>query len=185
MKEDKPGWQKAEPVERFYVKYDSKNNLPTHKSTIPNQREKEVKAFKNAVCVTNEANQNLTPSQKELLLWHFRLGHIGFQHVQCLIRTGRLKVQGHYKAVANCERPKCAACEFGKGHIRLKKVNTIKKNPMKEQDLKKDNLLPGQMVSADNYISRAPGRLYHKKGKSDPSDMLSRLCVLLTMPVFM
>ena len=40
LKEDKPGWHKAEPVERFYVKYDPKNNLPTHKVTLPNQREK-------------------------------------------------------------------------------------------------------------------------------------------------
>ena len=30
LKEEKPGWQKAEPVERVYVKYDPKNNLPTH-----------------------------------------------------------------------------------------------------------------------------------------------------------
>ena len=67
MKEDKPGWQKAEPVERVYVKYDPKNNLPTNETTLPNQREKEAKASKNAVCVTNEVNQNLTPSQKELL----------------------------------------------------------------------------------------------------------------------
>ena len=35
------------------------------------------------------------------------------------------------------------------------------------------------MVSADHYISRAPGRLYHKKGKSDPSDMLSGGCVFI------
>ena len=67
LKEDKPGWQKAEPVERVYVKYYPKNNLPTHKATLPNHREKEVKAFTSAVCVTNKANQNLTPSQKELL----------------------------------------------------------------------------------------------------------------------
>ena len=67
MKEDNPGWQKAKPVERVYVKYDPKKNLPTHEPTTPNQREKEAKALKNAVCVTNEANQNLTPSQKELL----------------------------------------------------------------------------------------------------------------------
>ena len=60
MKEDKPGWQKAKPVERVYVKYDPKNNLPTHEATLPNQREKEAKELKNAVCVTNEANQNLT-----------------------------------------------------------------------------------------------------------------------------
>ena len=73
LKEDKPGWQKAEPVERVYVKYEPKNNLTTHEATLPNQREKEYKALKNYVCVTNEANQKLTPSQKELLRWHFRL----------------------------------------------------------------------------------------------------------------
>ena len=127
----------------------------------------------NAVCVTNEANQNLTPSQKELLRWHFRLVHIGFQHVQWLIHTEYLKVQGNSKEVANCERPKCAACEFGNVHRRPNKVNTIKKNPIKEQELKKDHLLPGQMVSADHYILLAPGRLYHTKGKSDQSDMFS------------
>ena len=66
MKEDKPGWQKAEPVERVYFKYDPKNNFPTHEATLPNQREKEAKALTNAVCVTNEANQNLNPSKKEL-----------------------------------------------------------------------------------------------------------------------
>ena len=50
---------------------------------------------------------------------------------------------------------------------------------MKEQDLKKDQLLSGQMVSADHYISRDPGRLYHTKGKSDPSDMFSGRCVFI------
>ena len=99
--------------------------------------------------------------------------------MQWLIRTGRLKVQGNSKAVANCERPKCAACEFGKGHRRPNKINTIKKNPIKEQELKKDHLLPGQMVSADHYISRAPGRLYHTKRKSDQSDMFSGGCVFI------
>ena len=64
LKEDKPGWQKAKHVERVYVKYDSKNNLPTHEDNIPNQRDKEVKELTTAVCVTNKANQNLTTSQK-------------------------------------------------------------------------------------------------------------------------
>ena len=36
---------------------------------------------------------------------------------------------------------------------------------MKEQEINKDNLLPGQMVSEDNYISCAPGRLYQTKEK--------------------
>ena len=36
LKEDKPGWHKSEPVEKVYAKYDPKNNLPTHKATLPN-----------------------------------------------------------------------------------------------------------------------------------------------------
>ena len=92
-------------------------------------------------------------------------------------------MQGNSKAVTNCKRPKCAVCEFGKVHFLPNKINTIKKNPMKEQELKKDHLLPGQMLSVDHYISRAPGRLYHTKGKSYPSDM--EVVSLLTMPVVM
>ena len=85
--------------------------------------------------------------------------------MQWLILTRRLKLHGNSKAVANCERPKCAACGFGKGRGQLNKLNTIKNNPMKEQDLKKYHLLPGQIVSVDNYISQDPGRIYHAKSK--------------------
>ena len=103
-------------------------------------------------------------------------GHIGLQHIQWLIITGRLKVRGNSKAVANCERPKYATCEFGKGHRRPNKVNKNKKNPMKEQELRKGHLLPGYMVSADYYISRAPGSLCHTKWKPDQSDIFSGGC---------
>ena len=54
--------------------------------------------------------------------------------------------QVNSKAVANCESPKFAACEFGKGHRQPNKVNTTNKNPMKEQDLNKDHIRPVQMV---------------------------------------
>ena len=66
----------------------------------------------------------------------------------------------------NCESTKCSACEFGKGHYRSNKVNTIKNNTIKEKDLNKDNLLPGQMVSTYHYISWDPGRIYHTNRKS-------------------
>ena len=64
MKEHKPGWQNAEPVDNFYIEYDPKNNLPTHEDILPNERENEIKALESAVFVTNEANQNLNPSNK-------------------------------------------------------------------------------------------------------------------------
>ena len=67
MKEDKPVWQKAEPVEKVNVKYNPKNNLPTHEANLPNQIEKEAKSLKSDVCVTTKDKQNLTLSQKELL----------------------------------------------------------------------------------------------------------------------
>ena len=81
LKEYKPGWQKAEPVEKIYIKYDPNSNPPTREDILPNQREKEVKALSFAVCITNNAKHNLTISQKELLRWNFRLVHIGFQNV--------------------------------------------------------------------------------------------------------
>ena len=64
-------------------------------------------------------------------------------------------------------------------HFSYMVYGAIKKNPTKDQDLNKDHLLPVQMVSTDHYILRAPGRLYHTKGKSDKSDMYSGGCVLI------
>ena len=87
--------------------------------------------------------------------------------------------EGNSKKVSNCERPKCAACDFGKGHRRSNKVTTIKKNHTKEQELKEDHLLTVQMMSVDHYISRYPGRLYHTKGKSYPSGMFSVGCFFI------
>ena len=57
--------------------------------------------------------------------------------------------------------------------------NAIKKNPTKEQDLNNDRLMPGHMVSADQYISQAPGRIYHTKVKSDPYKMFSGWCAFI------
>ena len=50
---------------------------------------------------------------------------------------------------------------------------------MKEQEIKKDHLLPVQMVSTYHYISRAPVRIYQKKGKSYPSGIFSGVCVFI------
>ena len=94
------------------------------------------------VCITSEANQNLTTSLKELLRWLFRMGHVGFQHVQWLIHRGLLKVQVNSKAVANCESPNCAAYDFVKGDLRPDKLNAIKNNHIKDQDLKKCHIMP-------------------------------------------
>ena len=48
---------------------------------------------------------------------------------------------------------------------------------MKEQELK--NPLLENIVSADHYVLRDLGKLYHTKGKSDTSDMLLGGCVFI------
>ena len=81
--------------------------------------------------------------------------------------------------MANFSRPKCVACEYGKGNSLPNKVNTIKNNPTKEQDIKKDHIMPGQIFSKNRYILRAPGRLYHQKGKSDIPEIFPGGCVFI------
>ena len=156
-----------------YIKYDPNKNLPTREAILYNQRQKQVKTLASGVCVTNKSRQNLTPSQKQLLRWHFRLEHIEFQYVQWLVSTRRMKVKINAKAAANCESTKCAACEFVKGSCQPNKVNTIQKNPMKQKDLNTDHILPGQMVYSYQYILLSPGSLYRIKGESYIPEMFS------------
>ena len=87
------------PQKVIYYGTETSKIVTNHNALIHNQRNKEAKEFSSAVYVTNESNQNLTPSQKELLICHFRLGHIGLKHVQWLIIKGRLKLQVSYKSV--------------------------------------------------------------------------------------
>ena len=54
-------------MKKSNINYYLKNNLPTHEDVILNQIWKEVKALTSTVYFNNEANQNLTLSQKELL----------------------------------------------------------------------------------------------------------------------
>ena len=96
-----------------------------------------------------------------------------------LFCTGGLKLQGNPKEVSNCESSKSSACEFGKVCCQPDKVKTIKKNPMKETDIKKDHFHPIHMVYKDHCISWASGRLYHTKGNSYPSEMFSGGCVFM------
>jgi hypothetical protein len=63
--------------------------------------------------VGEETNQNLTSRQKELLLWHWKLGHCHFGWIQRLAReprNGRRKVLETKVQISTAECPYCAAC---------------------------------------------------------------------------
>ena len=88
-------------------------------------------------------------------------------------------MQLNSKAVSNFESPKCAACDFWKGCRQSNKINTIKNNPIKDQDLKNDRIMLGQMLDAYHYILWDPGRLYHINGKTNTYEMFSWGCVFI------
>jgi hypothetical protein len=115
-------------------------------------------------CVTDEVNQNLTTKQKLALRFHFRLGHIAFQHVQWLGRQGLLGPEGVKMGKDAITAPKCAACQFGKqGRTPIpgKRVSFSDSGA-----LTKDQVSPGQRIFVDQYKSRAPGRTFTSKGAS-------------------
>ena len=57
------------------------NNLPTsqayHQSAMPAAAE----GLSTTITTVNDANFNLSEPEKELLRWHYRLGHVGFQKI--------------------------------------------------------------------------------------------------------
>jgi hypothetical protein len=142
------------------VYYDDHTHLPR------------IHAYKHAVtsanmlslqgCVTEEINQNLTPQQKILLKWHFRLGHLGFATVQWLGHSGVLSPFGEKMGAARLPAPKCAVCQFGKQGRTPIPTHHSDKDPV--GSLTKNKLEPGQLIFADQYESRELGRAFTTKG---------------------
>ncbi|KAI2510176.1 hypothetical protein MHU86_4208 [Fragilaria crotonensis] len=121
-----------------------------------------------SLSVLDETNQNITAAQKDLLLWHFRLGHLGFSHLQHLMRPRtiedlRSKIKSEKPIVIDpcivpknpstrtCKPPLCASCQIARAKRRPTDVSTTVVH--QESILKEENLAPGSRVSIDQYES--------------------------------
>ena len=129
-------------------------------------------------------NQNLSGTEKELLAWHERLGHLAFAKVQFLLRTGVLASsevgRRLHRSAASLKPLKCAACLFAKQRAR----SIPGRRPTAIVDsrsgiLKKNNLLPGQEISVDHFICSQKGRLFNSRGKSADKDMYKGGCIFV------
>jgi hypothetical protein len=85
----------------------------------PQEAEVAVEVLANTISEVSELNINLSKPQKELLRWHYRLGHLNFRTVQFIMRLGvlahtRQQRQLHTTVCKLKELPKCAACLYGK-----------------------------------------------------------------------
>ena len=128
--------------------------------------------------VLNKTNENLTAAQKELLLDHQRLGHIGFEHLQSLYRDRELvcefdgcsKTSGaclvpKHRGTGTCEIPLCLACQACKAKRRTAGTAHSKKDEDRDGILKADTLQPGERVFVDHYESDTRARLPNTRGR--------------------
>jgi hypothetical protein len=120
-------------------------------------------------CITKENNQNLSPSAKETLRWHFRLGHASVTVIQWLARQGLLGRLSTKMAKQN-ESPKCGTCQYGKQT--RKPVGTMRGEPRPEKigGVIKDKLIPGQEVACDQFEVRKRGRKFATRGKEKETE---------------
>ncbi|KAL7487907.1 hypothetical protein ACHAW6_013533, partial [Cyclotella cf. meneghiniana] len=129
-------------------------------------------------------NMNLSPAQKELLLWHYRLSHAGLSTIHNLLRAKRTPpVRSQSELVPLCHgdllpckyKPPssvsdgllCATCEIAKAKRRRPQLRSSS-GPVSAvtSSLKAGHTSPGDCFSCDHYISPIPGRVVSHSGHS-------------------
>ena len=152
---------------RITVLYDPTTHLPILSVYSDVQKAASaLKSFKGGVI--DEDNQNLSTMQKELLKWHYRLGHLGMQHVQWLGRQGLLDNLGKRWGSTTVKAPKCAACLLGKQ--KRKSTPGVKQTKTGEGNLKRNMLEPGDLIFSDQYESREEGKVFTYRGATLQSE---------------
>ena len=163
------------------VKYDPDNCLPVLRAYAEDKIPAMIGQM--YMCVTSPTNKNLTSGQKELLKWHYRLGHMGFQKMQLLARRGilperlarvKLEINSDKNKVTRVDIPKCSACLYAQQVPTSTGRVTRKDYPSKDggkSSLKHGDLQPGLTISVDQYESRVRGRTWTSRGKTAASAM--------------
>jgi hypothetical protein len=114
--------------QQFRCTIDSRTNLPIITAKAPSKRSCSL----SSTSVLSNDNVNITPAQKELLLWHCRLGHLGFMHLQLLMTSKKSLESTSNPCASNsdnnnssciipknlssikCQPPLCAACQISR-----------------------------------------------------------------------
>ncbi|KAI2489082.1 hypothetical protein MHU86_25511 [Fragilaria crotonensis] len=160
------------------------NNLPTSEAYNATDPFKAADALVSIVNTVHERNLNLNEAEKELLRWHYRLGHVGFKKVQFILRSGVVS------KTEESRRLQTAACRLTSfpnappanmaNNIdvqflarRLRLLSKI------ERTLLKQTILPGQRISVDHFICSTRGRLLTSAGKTKLDDMYTGGCIFV------
>ena len=120
-------------------------------------------------CVTDDINPNLTKPSKMLHCFHYKLGHLGFQHLRWILRHMPLfGAKGWIGHFSDTDSPLCTACIQGGMQRRPIKGNTHTQR--QKGSLKREQLIPGQRMFSDQLVCSTPGR--HCNGRGQPLSTL-------------
>lgn len=134
-------------------------------------------------CVADETNQNLTPPQKELLHWHWKLG-VNMRDLQHMMKTQNVYDQDDrlvsanppiiptkYKGTAKLKPedfPFCLACKLAAAKSRGTETTTTTVRKEREGILTRDKYEPGEFISSDQFVVHTAGRKAKGYGREGP-----------------
>ena len=123
--------------------------------------------------VISPQNTNLSPYQKEVLAWHYRLGHF---HLPWIERLTRPRIASELPGIplrnkrpvnTTMQHVKCRACQTAKASRRPEGVHVERAIPTKEMALQRDIIRVGAKVATDQFVSAVRGRRFHTFGKEN------------------
>ena len=123
-------------------------------------------------------NNNLDGNSKELNLWHYRLGHRGFGHIQDLMHQSKQDfidnpnppiIPTRMPRTKTIPPPICPACQLSKQTRRTPAASVRRGGHTNPRPIRKQ-LQPAELISLDNYDSPVLGRLPHTRGKEAEQD---------------
>ena len=127
-----------------------------------------------ATHILHDSNHNLSNPQKELMIWHYRLGHAGQHWIQDLMRKSKGPdgspsegpcIPTKFATSKSAPTVKCAACLLAKQHRRGAGSSTTHVKPQKEMAIRRDATAPGSHISTDQWVSKLTGRLPNTFGR--------------------
>ena len=131
--------------------------------------DKVIKELANPItnpCVTDDNNPLLTRAQKELLKWHYKLNHVGFQHLHWLLRNFKIfGVTGVIGSGNDVITPLCSCCLTGGMQKLPTKGNIHTKVRECKSILKHEKTIPGALIFSDQFVSSEPGKHYNLRGQ--------------------
>ena len=100
------------------------------------------------------SNQNLSPAQKDLLAWHYKLAHFNLPWIQSLARPRKgakdssplIPTRNPKVSSIPTSDLKCEACQLGKARKRSDDVHLDRVRPDRDGGLQKDVLRVGGRV---------------------------------------